>query len=104
MAIARRISRKEFREALGIGDTWFTKLVREGHIPPGTANPGGHSQYWSEAAVNATVLRLLGDQPTESPKPRNARSIAAYRRHREARYQRIRDTDPELAEILGLND
>ena len=38
--LPRRVLRRELREKLGVGPTWFRELQRRGLIPPGQRDPG----------------------------------------------------------------
>lgn len=66
MRLDRRVSRREFAGALGIGITWFRELEHRGLIPPGRRDPGGKRYWWRESEVRATLDRLHADATAEA--------------------------------------
>lgn len=58
--IERRIWRREFREALNIGPTWFATLQKRGVVPKGHRDPGGVREWFTETEVRETLERLKG--------------------------------------------
>ena len=70
MALDRRVFGREFRDALGVGGTWFRTLQERGVLPRGRTDPGGRRQWWTEAEVNAAIA-ALGEQ---SERERNERA------------------------------
>ena len=56
----RRVYRRELRERLGYGDTWFSEKMKRGEIPRGHKDEGGRRQYWFDDEADAIVE---GKQP-----------------------------------------
>jgi len=72
MALDRRVFGREFRDALGVGGTWFRTLQQRGVIPRGRTDPGGRRQWWTESEVNA-ALTALKDQTERGRNERGGR-------------------------------
>lgn len=64
-AFNRRVYRREFREALGWGETWFRAKVKSGAIPSGKRDPGGKREFWLASEVEKALARLnRGAEPS----------------------------------------
>jgi hypothetical protein len=74
----RRVLRREFRSALGFGDTWFRCLERNGVIPQGRVDPGGRRKWWPASVVRETIDRLTAEATTvvATPTPPKRKSRA----------------------------
>jgi hypothetical protein len=55
---SRRVYRRELRERLGYGDTWFGELQKRGRIPRGHRDPGGNREWWTDIEAEAIVRGL----------------------------------------------
>lgn len=57
----RRVSTREFCEALGVGRTWFLRLIAEGRVPRPMRDPGGRRNWWRASTVAATLEQFARD-------------------------------------------
>jgi hypothetical protein len=56
--LERRVYRRELRNTLGFGETWYAVLQRRGIIPVGHRDPGGKREWFTESEARAIVERL----------------------------------------------
>jgi hypothetical protein len=66
MAIPRRVYRRELRQALGYGSTWFSEQQRRGVIPKGHVDVGGRREWFTESEARAIVERLTVSAATKA--------------------------------------
>lgn len=52
---SRRVYAREFKERLGVGDTWLRQLENVGRIPRGRKDPGTKRKWWTSEEVDAIV-------------------------------------------------
>jgi hypothetical protein len=56
--IERRVYRRELREALGFGASWYRELQKRGVIPRGHVDAGGRREWFSESEAREIIERL----------------------------------------------
>ena len=65
--LQRRVYRRELRDLLGYGDTWFREQQKRGRIKVGHRDPGGKREWFTEAEAQEIVNSLNVEKagPTE---------------------------------------
>jgi hypothetical protein len=58
MTLQRRVYRRELREALGYGESWYRDLQKRGVIPRGHVDAGGRREWFTESEARAIVEQL----------------------------------------------
>jgi hypothetical protein len=58
MTPQRRVYRRELREALGYGESWYRDLQKRGVIPRGHVDAGGRREWFTESEARAIVEQL----------------------------------------------
>jgi hypothetical protein len=85
MPLQRRVYRRELREALGYGETWFRVLQKRGLIERGHVDAGGRREWFSEAEARAIVERLArASVPAQPQALQQATGSRALQRQGEA--------------------